>query len=77
MKKLLIGVLLLVVLGAGAVFTGLANPLVETQRVYDEFGRQAFGQRKIGLQQGGHVEVVLLFSPLQQHLQLGGEQIEG
>jgi len=31
MKKLLIGVLLLVVLGAGAVFTGLANPLVEMQ----------------------------------------------
>lgn len=31
MKKLLIGVLLLVVFGAGAVFTGLANPLVEMQ----------------------------------------------
>lgn len=31
MKKLLIGVLLLVVLGTGAVFTGLANPLVEMQ----------------------------------------------
>ncbi|HEX6319289.1 MAG TPA: 6-oxocyclohex-1-ene-1-carbonyl-CoA hydratase [Burkholderiales bacterium] len=26
----------------------IANPLVETQRVYDEFGRQAFGKAKTG-----------------------------
>ncbi len=26
----------------------VANPLVETQRVYDEFGRQAFGRPKAG-----------------------------
>ncbi|MBI3370932.1 MAG: 6-oxocyclohex-1-ene-1-carbonyl-CoA hydratase [Betaproteobacteria bacterium] len=26
----------------------IANPLVETQRVYDEFGRQAFGKPKTG-----------------------------
>ena len=26
----------------------VANPLVETQRVYDEFGRQAFGKAKTG-----------------------------
>ncbi len=31
MKKLILGFLLIVVLGAGAVFTGLANPLVEMQ----------------------------------------------
>ncbi len=31
MKKLLIGLLLIVVLGAGALFSGLANPLVEMQ----------------------------------------------
>lgn len=29
MRKLLIGLLLIVVLGAGALFSGLANPLVE------------------------------------------------
>ena len=31
MKKLLIGLLLIVGLGAGALFSGLANPLVEWQ----------------------------------------------
>jgi hypothetical protein len=31
MKKLLIGVLLTVILGAGALFSGLADPLVEWQ----------------------------------------------
>jgi hypothetical protein len=31
MKKLLIGFLLVIVLGAGALFSGLANPLVEMQ----------------------------------------------
>jgi hypothetical protein len=31
MKKLLIGLLLIVVVGAGALFSGLANPLVEMQ----------------------------------------------
>jgi hypothetical protein len=31
MNKLLIGVLLVVLLGAGALFTGLADPLVEMQ----------------------------------------------
>jgi hypothetical protein len=31
MRKLLIGVLLIVGLGAGALFSGLANPLVEMQ----------------------------------------------
>lgn len=31
MRKLLIGLLLIVALGAGALFTGLANPLVEMQ----------------------------------------------
>jgi hypothetical protein len=31
MRKLLIGLLLIVVLGAGALFSGLANPLVEMQ----------------------------------------------
>jgi len=30
-RKLIIGVLLIILLGAGAVFTGLANPLVEMQ----------------------------------------------
>jgi len=31
MKKLLIGLVLIVALGAGALFSGLANPLVEMQ----------------------------------------------
>ena len=31
MKKLFLGLLLIILLGAGAVFTGLANPLVEMQ----------------------------------------------
>lgn len=31
MRKLLIGILLVVLLGAGALFSGLANPLVEMQ----------------------------------------------
>ena len=31
MKKLLIGILLVIVLGAGALLSGLANPLVEMQ----------------------------------------------
>ena len=31
MRKLLIGLLLIILVGAGAVFTGLANPLVEMQ----------------------------------------------
>ena len=31
MKKLIIGLLLIILLGAGALFSGLANPLVEMQ----------------------------------------------
>ena len=31
MRKLILGLLLIVALGAGALFSGLANPLVEMQ----------------------------------------------
>ncbi|HEY6965084.1 MAG TPA: hypothetical protein VI407_07690 [Erythrobacter sp.] len=45
MKKLLIGILLVVVLGAGALFSGLANPLVE-MRVKSALVESGIGEKR-------------------------------
>ena len=45
MKKLLIGILLIVVLGAGALFSGLANPLVE-MRVKSALVESGIGEKR-------------------------------
>ena len=45
MKKLLIGLLLIVVLGAGALFSGLANPLVE-MRVKSALVESGIGEKR-------------------------------
>ncbi len=45
MKKLLIGLLLIVVLGAGALFSGLANPLVEI-RVKSALVESGIGEKR-------------------------------
>ncbi|WP_086734298.1 hypothetical protein [Erythrobacter colymbi] len=45
MRKLLIGLLLIVVLGAGALFSGLANPLVE-MRVKSALVESGIGEKR-------------------------------
>lgn len=45
MKRLLIGILLVVVLGAGALFSGLANPLVE-MRVKSALVESGIGEKR-------------------------------
>jgi hypothetical protein len=47
MKKLIIGLLLIILLGAGAVFTGLANPLIEWQ-VKSALTQSGIGEKRAG-----------------------------
>lgn len=47
MKKLLIGLVLVIVLGAGALFSGLANPLVE-MRVKSALVESGIGEKRAG-----------------------------
>jgi hypothetical protein len=47
MKKLVLGLLLIVALGAGALFSGLANPLVEIQ-VKSALVESGIGEKRAG-----------------------------
>jgi hypothetical protein len=47
MKKLVLGLLLIVALGAGALFSGLANPLVEMQ-VKSALVESGIGEKRAG-----------------------------
>jgi hypothetical protein len=47
MKKLVLGLLLIVALGAGALFSGLANPLVEMQ-VKSALTQSGIGEKRAG-----------------------------
>lgn len=47
MRKLIFGVLLIVVLAGGAVFTGLANPLIEWQ-VKSALTQSGIGEKRAG-----------------------------
>ncbi|AOL94319.1 hypothetical protein [Porphyrobacter sp. LM 6] len=55
MRKLLFGLLLIVVLGAGALFTGLANPLVEMQ-VKSALVESGIGEKRAGCMAGRMVD---------------------
>ena len=47
MRKLILGLLLLIALGAGALFSGLANPLVEMQ-VKSALVESGIGEKRAG-----------------------------
>ena len=79
MKKLIIGLVLIMLLGAGAVYSGLANPLIERQ-VAGALVQSGIGERRaqcMAVRMVDRLTVVQLWQLRQAMAPLEGEPSDG